>query len=421
MARASCWLAAACFLALLSACQASPASAPAPAPVEVLKVAAAPAPELAPPPPAPEPPPQVSEVKVARIAKKKTFTGTLAEMGLGPEESGRVVEALKKVFNFKKMRLGDQLRLTKVGGRFETFEYRSSALDEWLVRREGEGWSASKRAVEVEQRVAVVNLAVTTSLYEAILDAGEDPGLAVDVADIFAWDIDFYRDVRKGDRLRVVVEKQLVHGRLLKYGEILGVRYEGEQVGSKKLLRYTPQGAMASYFDEKGNSAKKSFLKSPLKYVHITSGYGGRTHPFTGFVQNHQGVDFSAEVGTPVWAVADGVVTRMVRLDPGGGNFVFIRHPNGLETGYLHLSRFADGLSVGARVHQKQVVAFTGNTGMSTGPHLHYAMKRGGDYINPLAQKFPRAEPLPKAELARFEELTAQVRATLDAQLVASF
>ncbi len=368
----------------------------------------------------PAEPPLVSEVRVARILKKMTFTGTLAEMGLTAEESGEVVAALKKVFNFKKMRLGDQLRACRTEGRLASLEYRASPLDEWLVTREGASLVAKKRVVEVERQVAVVNLSIHSSIYEAMVDAGEDPGLAVDVADIFAWDIDFYRDVRKGDRLRIVVEKQLAHGRLLKYGEILGVRYEGEQVGSKRLLRYDPLASGPSYFDEKGNSAKKSFLKSPLKYVHITSGYGGRVHPFTGFVQNHQGVDFSAEIGTPVWAVADGVVTRVVRNDPGGGNFVFLRHMNGLETGYLHLSRFADGMAVGTRVRQKQVVAFTGNTGMSTGPHLHYAMKRGWEYINPLAQKFPRAEPLSKSELPRFEETTSQVRALLDAELVAS-
>ena len=118
-------------------------------------------------------------------------------------------------------------------------------------------------------------------------------------------------------------------------------------------------------------------------------------------------------MGTPVWSVADGTVTRAVKGDRVAGTYLFVRHANGIETTYLHLSRFADGIRVGSRVRQKQIIAYSGNTGRSTGPHLHYGMKRGGDYVNPLSQKFPRADPLPQSELARFHAQTQAVAQAL--------
>jgi murein DD-endopeptidase MepM/ murein hydrolase activator NlpD len=415
------------------ACQ-RPAPTPAAAPSPVSPTPAAPVAEAPPPPVAtaaavaeapaaaavPAAPAKIFDIRVGRVAKNKTLAAALSELGLRAEEVAEVIRALKGVFDFRKSRVGDQVRVAEVGGRVESVEYRSSPVDEWLVSRQGEKLVGAKRPVVIEKKVLTVDLAVDSSLYEAMADAGEEASLAGEIADVFAWDVDFYRDVRKGDRVRVVVEKEFAQGRLLRYGEILGARYEGNQVRSKRLLRYAPIGSTPTYFDEKGNSAKKSFLKSPLKYVRITSGFGGRINPLSGFQQNHAGVDYAAEIGTPVWAVADGTVTQVVRGDPGGGNYLFLRHMNGLETGYLHLSRFAEGIRVGARVHQKQVVAFSGSTGMSTGPHLHYAMKRGGGYINPLAQRFPRADPLPKDEIERFHERTAHVASLLDAELVAA-
>ncbi len=407
-------------LGLTVACQrpSAPPSSPALSPV-----AAAPAPQASPEqaPPGPDAiPAKVLDIKVGRVAKNKTLAAALTELGLVSEQVTEIVRALKGVFDFRKSRVGDQVRITQNEGKVESVEYRASAVDEWVVAREGEGLVASKRPVTVEKSVLTVDLAVDRSLYEAMADAGEDSSLAVEIADVFAWDVDFYRDVRKGDRVRVVIEKEFAQGRLLRYGEVLGARYDGRQVGSKRLLRYVASGGTPTYFDENGNSAKKSFLKSPLKYMKITSGFGGRINPLSGFRQSHLGVDYAAELGTPVWAVADGTVTRLVHLDPGGGNFLFVRHMNGFETGYLHLSRFAPGIHVGARVHQKQLIAFSGNTGLSTGPHLHYAMRRGGGYINPLTQRFPRADPLPKEELERFHEQTANVATLLDAEFVAS-
>lgn len=357
-------------------------------------------------------------VRNRRIEPNQPLAVALQTAGLQPEQVGAVISALEGVFDFRKSRVGDQFRLVLREGELDFFGYRQSAVDEWQVRRDGERFVGSKRAIEVEKQVAVVSLEVTSSLYEAALAAGEDPVIGMALADVFAWDIDFYRDVQRGDRARAVVEKFVSKGRFLRYGEVLAATYLGRSVGTKRVFRYTLPDGTASFFQEDGASARKAFLKSPLKYAHVTSSFGSRFHPVLQYVKAHNGVDYAASVGTPVWAVADGTVTLAANTG-AGGNTVCLRHSNGFETCYLHLSRFGQGLRQGARVSQKQVIALSGNTGRTTGPHLHYALKRNGHYVNPLNQNFPRTEPLPKGLLPDFRAQVAPLAHQLDALSVA--
>lgn len=353
-----------------------------------------------------------------RIERNQILARALRDAGLDGVQADVVISALEGVFDVRKSREGDQFRLVLRDGELDHFDYRQSTVDEWQVRREADRMVASKRVVEVEKQVARVELEVGSSLYEAALAAGEDMTLALALADVFAWDIDFYLDVRKGDHVACVVEKFVSKGRLLRYGEVLAADYRGEAVGHRRVFRYQLPEGESSYFQEDGTSTRKAFLKSPLKFAHVTSGFGSRLHPVLQYVAAHQGVDYSAAVGTPVWAVADGVVT--LAADTGaGGNTLCLRHHNGLETCYLHLSSFGVGIHLGARVSQKQVVAFSGNTGRTTGPHLHYALKRGGVFVNPLNQKFPRAEPVPPKLLADFREKLVPMASRLDAPSVA--
>jgi hypothetical protein len=354
-----------------------------------------------------------------RIERNQILARALRDAGLEGGQTDTVLSALEGVFDVRKSREGDQLRLVFRDGELDCFDYRQSAVDEWQVRRDGDRMVASKRLVEVEKQVARVELEVGSSLYEAALAVREDPTLALALADVFAWDIDFYLDVRKGDRVACLVEKFTSKGRLLRYGEVLAADYRGQAVGHRRVFRYQLPDGEASYFQEDGTSTRKAFLKSPLKFAHVTSGFGNRVHPVLQYLAAHQGVDYSAAVGTPVWAVADGVVT--VAGDTGsGGNTVCLRHHNSLETCYLHLSSFGAGVRVGARVSQKQVIALSGNTGRTTGPHLHYALKRGGVFVNPLNQKFPRAEPVPQKLLADFHEKLTPMFSQLDAPSMAA-
>ncbi len=236
------------------------------------------------------------------------------------------------------------------------------------------------------------------------------------LSDVFAWDIDFYRDVQKGDRMRAVVEKVVSKGRTLEYGNVLAASYVGSSVGTKRTFRYQLPTGGESYFLEDGTSARKTFLKTPLKFAHVTSGFGSRVHPILNYVSAHNGVDYGTPTGTPVWAVADGQVVR-AGYDKGGGNMVCVKHVLSLETCYLHLSKI--GVKVGERISQKAIIGESGNTGMSTGPHLHFAMKRGGSFVNPLNQNFPRADPLPKDLLVDYREKIAGAKSLLDGVPVA--
>ena len=352
-----------------------------------------------------------------RIERNQTLAHALHAVPLPDAQVAAIIGALEGVFDFRTVRPGDQYRIVLRDGVLDFFGFRKGPADEWLVRREGDRFVGSKRAIEVEKQVVTVDLDVTTSLWDAAVSAGESPEIAVALSDVFAWDIDFYQDVRQGDRVRAVIEKFLTRGRLLRYGEVLAAHYSGAAVGEKRVFRYTTASGKTTYFTQDGASARKSFLKSPLKYAHVTSRFGSRFHPVLKYVKDHNGVDYGASIGTPVWAVADGTVTRAGYAGPNG-NLLCIRHMNSFETCYAHLSKIK--VRVGQRVTQKQVVALTGNTGRSTGPHLHYALKRGGKYVNPLNQNFPRAEPLPKEELPAYLEAIAPLIEQLDATTVAS-
>jgi len=354
-----------------------------------------------------------------RIERNQVLATALRAAGLDGGQTDRVVGALQGVFDFRKSRVGDQLRLVFRDGELDHFDYRQGPVDEWQVRRDGEKYVARKREVEVETQVTRVELEVASSLYDAAVTAKEDPTIAMALADVFAWDIDFYVDVRKGDRVRCLVERVLSKGRLLRYGEVLAAEYRGESVGTKRVFRWQLPDGEWSYFQEDGTSARKAFLKSPLKFAHVTSRFGMRFHPVLEYLKAHQGVDYAAVVGTPVWSVADGTVT-VAGNTGAGGNSVCVRHRNGFETCYLHLSSYAAGVRSGARVAQKQVIGYSGNTGRTTGPHLHFAMKRNGAFVNPLNQKFPRSEPVPPTLLARFRDAVTPIAASLDAPSLAT-
>lgn len=359
-------------------------------------------------------------VKNRRLEKNQTVPAVLYAAGLDDATVAAVQGALSAAeFNFKRARPGDQLRLVFRHGQLDVLDYRRSLLTEWQVRRDGDRYVGRKREVEREQRVDLVELSVDTTVWDAALAAGERPDVAVTLADVFAWDVDFYRDVQKGDRMRALIEKTLHKGRTLEYGRVLAAEYQGRSVGTKRSFRYKPPDGVETYFTEDGLSARKTFLKSPLKYTHVTSGFGSRHHPVLNYVRNHNGVDYHAPIGTPVWAVADGTVTR-AGWDDGGGNVVCVKHPMSFESCAMHLSKIL--VKVGQRIDQKAVIAETGNTGrLTTGPHLHFGLKRGGKWVNPLNQNFPRAEPLPKALLPAFQAHIADAVSRLAASPVAAF
>jgi murein DD-endopeptidase MepM/ murein hydrolase activator NlpD len=341
----------------------------------------------------------------------QTLAEACLKAGVPGSQVDAMMQALTGVLDFAKVRSGDGVRIEREGERVTFLELHEGPTAEWCVRRDGDRFVGFKRAITVERHTVVVDAVLKTSLYEAFTSAGEDPNLALAIADVFAWDIDFYADPRPGDRIHAVVERREADGRIVGYGEVLAAEYRGG-VGDRQVFRYVDHQGRTDYFDATGRSARKTFLKSPLQFSHITSHYGMRMHPVLNYLKAHQGVDYGAPIGTPVWAVGDGQVT-VAGFQGANGNYVGLRHQNGLETFYCHLSHIAPGIHSGARVLQKKVIGYVGQTGRATGPHLHFALKRAGQFMNPLALKLPRADPLPAAELPDFRAAIAPLLAQL--------
>jgi len=357
---------------------------------------APPAPVAVAAPVVPAPPPEVTRAASRLVGRNQNPTQVLASLGLDPAEVQSVLGALDGVLSFKRIRPGDQVRVERAvpGGELRSLSWRQGPADEYLVLPGPDGLRGSKREVAVTRQEVLVSASVASSVSEALQAAGHDPALIASAADVLAWDVDFYQDVRGGDSLKLVVERFEADGRFWKHGEILAAEYEGKVAGRKRLFRYTDPGGDTGYYDDAGTSARRGFLKAPVPYVNLTSRFGSRRHPLLGYVRAHQGVDYGAPEGTPVWAVGDGVVT-LAGWNGGCGLMVQVRHRNGFDSVYCHLSRV--NVATGARVAQRQVVGRVGSTGLSTGPHLHYAIRQGGSYVNPLRLQFPRGEPV-KAE-----------------------
>jgi murein DD-endopeptidase MepM/ murein hydrolase activator NlpD len=352
------------------------------------------APAAAPVPPAPPPrPPEATRATARLVGRNQNPTQVLAGLGLEGAELQGVLAALEGALSFKRIRPGDQVRIERdaASSALRSVSWRQGPADEVLVRPCAEGLCAARREVAVTRETVLVSVSIRSSVSEALHAAGHDTALVAAAADVLAWDVDFYQDVRGGDTLKLVVERYEADGRFLRHGDVLAAEFEGKVAGRKRLFRYTDPDGHTGYYDDAGTSARRGFLKAPVPYVNLTSRYGSRRHPLLGYVRAHQGVDYGAPEGTPVWAVGDGVVA-VAGWNGGCGLMVQIRHRNGLDSVYCHLSKV--NVAAGSHVGQKQVVGRVGSTGLSTGPHLHYAIRRGGTYVNPLQLQLPRGEPV---------------------------
>ena len=270
-----------------------------------------------------------------------------------------------------------------------------------IARDEG-GWRVERLETRPDVRDVVVSGEVTRSLFQAVEDVGEQAQLVLDLVEIFSSDFDFTADTRTGDRFRLVVEKRYAGEAFVDYGRILAAQYATDG-GILTGVSFEPRGAARpGYYGLDGRSLKKSFLKSPLEFTRITSGFTyARPHPILGGTRPHLAIDYGAPVGTPVRAVADALVTGS---GWAGGNGIQVRlqHRAGYETMYNNLSRAA--VTPGARVKQRQVIGYVGSTGLSTGPHLDYRVAKNGVFVNPLGEKFVPGEPVGAADRARFNQ-----------------
>lgn len=346
------------------------------------------------------------------ILAGKGFAENLALAGLSPDLIPPIVQYLASALDFQRLRVGDRFTVVLDGvGDLVSLTYEKSPLEALVLRTGPGGWETERAFLPAETRVEEIRGAIRSSLFESMDHIGEKDALTLAFVELFAWDIDFSHELQPGDTFRIVVEKVYRDGRFLQYGRILAAEYRDGN-GAHRAYFFPWPDARGEYYTSDGRSVRASFLRSPISYTRISSGFSpARRHPVLNRVRPHRGVDYAAPEGTPVWAPADGEV-RALGHDEAGGNRIALGHPNGYESHFLHLSRFAAGLRVGVKVRQKEVIGYVGSTGLSTGPHLDYRVRRHGQWLNPLRESFPRAERLPET----LDRSFAAYRSWLDGQ-----
>jgi len=351
------------------------------------------------------PPPLPDRVISGQIFKGQNLSSALRAQDLPKDLVEIICRHLKEVINLRRVKPGDsfEVRLSPQG-QFLDLTYTVGPLDIYQLSLTSAGeWIASKKEVPVNAYWARVSGEITSSLFEAMDRLGEKDSLIMDFADIFAWEIDFHVDPQPGDRFCMVVEKYFTGDVFVRYGRILYAEYQREARNHQAVYFQEP-GKRGDYFTPQGESLRKAFLRSPLKFTRISSGYSqSRRHPILGEYRPHLGIDYAAPQGTPVWAVADGTVISC-GWNGGYGKQVVVRHPKGYQSMYGHLSGYGPGISKGKPVHQKQIIGYLGSTGLSTGPHLDFRLLRNGVPRNPLREVSPRAPALTNEQMPEFQK-----------------
>ncbi|HEY9464350.1 MAG TPA: M23 family metallopeptidase [Vicinamibacterales bacterium] len=345
------------------------------------------------------------------VPNRTTMGSMLRAHGLDGSAVDEVVAAARAVFDPRRLRSLQPFLLERtLDGALRLFEYEIDN-DSFLRITKTPGVTSGVRAEvlpipkTLETATASGEIGETTpSLFQSIETAGEGVDLAIAMAEVFAGEIDFNTDLQPGDRYTVTFERFRREGRPDSYGAITAARFEndGRVVHA---FRFTTPGSKPDYYDENGRSLKRFFLRSPLKFVpQVTSGFSSRRmHPVLHTARAHRGVDYAAPPGAPVVSIAAGRVVS-ASFDNANGRMVRVRHSSGYESYYLHLSAFAPGIKAGASISQGETIGRVGATGLATGPHLHYGLKKNGLFVNPLQEhrNLPPGDPVPASAMARF-------------------
>lgn len=358
--------------------------------------------------------PDSLSVVEGKVKNGQFFSTLLGSLGMSAQEAYNLTQACDSVFDVKTLRVGQAYRAYYDSQPERTLRYLVYDRDKassivFSCQSPYEAW-VYKKPVTVEQKYADVT--INSSLWNDMIAADVSPLLIVGLSDIYAWTVDFFA-LQKGDRFRVLYEEKVCDGEVISVDTVRFAVFShaGEDF---PMVMYNQGDGGNVWWNEKGESMRKAFLKAPLNYSRISSGFSyARKHPVTRKVQPHTGVDYAAPKGTPVMTIGDGVVTSM-KYEGAGGNTVRIRHNSVYSTAYLHLSKYAKGLKPGQRVRQGEVIGYVGSTGRSTGPHLDFRVWKNGTPINPLKMDSPPAEPIKEESRPAFKAAHASYRAQID-------
>lgn len=353
---------------------------------------------------------------VRRFGTARGFRPALVAAGLSGQEADAVIAALDDVMDFRRCRPEDELVIERGSdGRLRRFEYRASITQIYEAVRDDEGTLIGRQVEVPVERVRIRRGGtIQSSLGWALERAGLGRSLVGVFVDVFEREVSFATDTRAGDTFRIIVDEERIGGQLLRYGTVHAIEVRGERIGTRRAYWFEPRRELADFYDATGRAVHGGWLRTPLRYDHISSPFNPRRrHPILRRIVPHNGVDYAAPTGTPVWAAADGVVTFVGPRGPNG-NLVSLRHDNGYETHYAHLSRFAPGLERNKRVAQREIIGYVGSTGRSTGPHLHFGLKRAGRFVDPQAELNGPGRMMPSSFLPRFRRIVRALDAELD-------
>ncbi|VAX31700.1 Peptidase, M23/M37 family [hydrothermal vent metagenome] len=364
------------------------------------------------------PTPIISEpepiVKEHRLKKGDTLSRVLSHLGVSHQEIYDITTASKKVYNLKKIHPGQTIAVTFDANAQQVahFSYEIDPLHSLEIAHNEGQFVAEKKAAQLEKSIERRSGVITDTLYDSAKRFGVPPEIILDLSDIFAWDIDFGNEIRVDDRFKLVYEVFKKDGQIVKTGRVLAAQMTSRRK-TYQAYYFEAEGTRGDYYNAEGRSLRKAFMKSPLRYRYISSGYATRRlHPVLKVNRPHLGIDFAAKRGTPVRAAGDGVIS-FVGNNGGYGKSIIIKHKNGYKTLYGHLSAFARGIKKGKRVKQEDFIGRVGSTGLSTGPHLHYTLYKNGKAINPRKADVLRGEALPKKWRAVFSDLVKLMNQSL--------
>lgn len=354
-----------------------------------------------------------SDIQVVKgIVKQGDTASSLLKKYLPLKTIYEISRLSSDVFSLTRIRRGQPYKIILQENHLVGFEYEIDRENRLIIQRETDGFSINQAPIEYDLYLEVVSSTITYSLFEAVKKIGEKTELAWKLSDIFAWDIDFIRDIQPGDRFKVLVEKQYRDGKFSGYGNIQAAFFSNNGTLFKAFLHKNSQG-VSGYYDEKGESLQKVFLKAPLAFSRISSKFTKRRfHPIFKEYRPHPGVDYAAPKGTPIKTVGDGIIME-IGYNKGMGNYINIRHNNGYTTGYNHMCKFAKSMKKNKRVRQGDIIGYVGMTGYATGPHLDFRLKKNGKLLDPLTHRSPAAKPVKPGEMERFLTRTQELSAKM--------
>ncbi len=348
------------------------------------------------------------------IKKGENLSTIFSDLNLSKADLHNIIHANDTGKLFASIIPGKDLQATlNAEGQLEQLIYRKNSIDTLIATRDGERFNVKKISKEINKEIASVQGTIHTSLFEDGKNAGLSDRLIMEMANIFAWDIDFALNLREGDRFTIVYEKLFVEGKEIDRGDIIAAEFVNKD-DAFTAVRFENKHGEVNYYTPEGNSMRKAFLRTPVDFARISSHFNlKRKHPVLNRIRAHKGVDYAASTGTPVKSTGDGKIIFRGRKG-GYGRVVIVQHGQDYTTLYAHLSNYKKGQKVGNRIKQGQVIGYVGKSGLATGPHLHYEFRINGVHRNPLTVKLPKTSPIDKSLLAEFKKQTTPLLAKLD-------